>query len=303
MLSDFKTSIDKILHERLTSPFWGAFILSWFIWNWRIPYVSIFVDQDKLKEGTTRIDYIVTECLTTGWVNVLWLPLASTAIIILVFPFISNGAYWISLKFNKWKVDKKNHVDGQTLLTLEKSVQLREQLNNLTKRYDAITKDSEEQIRILNLELAQQKETLERRAVSLSEKDELISQLKISDKNYEDAHAKNVRDIQNLKDTVIHLREELGSANKKLKESLNDLSQKNIFLFKEVSSKYSIQDMNKVLSNILKRRYFPDDSVIPSLLLRHDFVSVIDTSGSSIKYELTEKGKQFREYFYNEIYK
>ena len=146
MLSDFKTSIDKILHERLISPFWGAFILSWFIWNWRIPYVSIFVDQDKLKEGTTRIDYIVNECLTTGWVNVLWLPLLSTAVIVLVFPFISNGAYWISLKFNKWKVDKKNQVEGATLLTLDQSIKLKEQVRNTEEKYDQLLNNKNKEI-------------------------------------------------------------------------------------------------------------------------------------------------------------
>jgi hypothetical protein len=39
MIDDFKNSIQKILNERIMSPFSGSFFFAWFVWNWRMLYV------------------------------------------------------------------------------------------------------------------------------------------------------------------------------------------------------------------------------------------------------------------------
>jgi len=46
--------------DRITSPFFGSFVLSWFIYNWQIPLVLIFYKLDDLvKAKTTYIDFIL----------------------------------------------------------------------------------------------------------------------------------------------------------------------------------------------------------------------------------------------------
>ena len=131
MIDEFKQSVNKILNERLTSPFWGALILSWLIWNWKIVYLTIFISQDKIVG--TKIDFIVTNYYNL-WYNIL-LPIFSALFLTTIFPYVTNWLYAVSIKFNKKKTDIKNKVEGASLLTLEKSVQIREEIKNISKKY------------------------------------------------------------------------------------------------------------------------------------------------------------------------
>ena len=124
MLDDIKKSFYSTLYERTTSPFFGTLILSWSIWNWKIIYLTLFISQEKIL--TDKISYIVANFSNNN--DLLLYPLISTAVLITIIPFISNGAYWLSVKFDKWKKDQKNIIEKNQLLTLEKSIALREEL-------------------------------------------------------------------------------------------------------------------------------------------------------------------------------
>jgi hypothetical protein len=50
MQSEIKKSINSILFERLTSPLYGTLIISWLIWNWKIIYLTLFVDSEENYE-------------------------------------------------------------------------------------------------------------------------------------------------------------------------------------------------------------------------------------------------------------
>lgn len=103
-MTEITKSLKKILDERISSPFYGSLIVSWLLWNWKIPYVTFFIDQTKLN--INKIDYIITNC--NHHLN-LWIgPLISTAFIILVIPYLTNGAYLITLKFDTWRINMKN---------------------------------------------------------------------------------------------------------------------------------------------------------------------------------------------------
>ncbi len=328
MLSDFKNSIDKILHERLTSPFWGAFISSWLVFNWRIPYVSIFVDQDKLPNGTTRIDYIINTCITDRWEYITLYPLISTAIIILLFPFISTGAYWVSLKFTKWKTDMKNRVDGATLLTLEKSVQLREELRNLNKKYEEINKDNEEEVRVLNAEIVKLQEERQEKDATINEffnkekeieKEQELNKQKIIE--YETQLEKAISENESKQQEILLLREghnqsKIDHRNKllELEEEISRLKKTSSFRISE--NKRIIDDLksnfqDKTIDNFFKTiitggilgenskifRAFQDFKLITSseVIVNRDG-SVLRTS----KYKLTRLGEEIKNYFYNE---
>jgi len=67
--------------DRITSPYFGSFIISWTAINWRIPIVLFFYKTDDLKDGnTTYIDFIQRH---SYWVNILFWP----AIIALLYTF------------------------------------------------------------------------------------------------------------------------------------------------------------------------------------------------------------------------
>ena len=117
------------------------------MWNWKIFYVTFIVDSDKLDQN--RIDYIVTNLNDPG--NLIWYPILSTIILITIIPFISNGAYWISLKFEQWRIDNKHKIERKQLLTLEQSIQLREQLLDYEKKFETLLKEKDEEIKELKL--------------------------------------------------------------------------------------------------------------------------------------------------------
>lgn len=144
MIDDLKKSFDQIIYERTTSPFYGSFIISWCLWNWKIIYLTFFVSQDK-------IDYIVTNF--SAFKNIFIFPLLSSIFIITLVPFITNGAYWLSLKFNKWRVDQKNLVDGKQLLSIEQSIELREQISKQEERFAKLVEDKNLEIKQLNLQI------------------------------------------------------------------------------------------------------------------------------------------------------
>jgi hypothetical protein len=124
MIDEFKKSINNILYERVTSPFYGTFIISWLIWNWNIVYLTLFVSEKSLK--VSKIVYINSNLI--DYCKMIWYPLASSALLILVLPFVANGAFYVNLKFTVWKRNQKQKIEGDELLTKAESFALRQEI-------------------------------------------------------------------------------------------------------------------------------------------------------------------------------
>lgn len=148
-MTDIRKSINSIINERLSSPLYGTLILSWLVWNWKIIYLTFFVSESKI-EGN-KIDFILINYSEIN--HLVFFPLISTVVLLTIVPFISNGAYWLNLKFNIWKSDKKNEVERKQLLTLEQSIQLRELIADQVKRFENILSDKNSEIQQLKLQL------------------------------------------------------------------------------------------------------------------------------------------------------
>lgn len=103
MLTEVKKSFNEIIYERTTSPLFGTLIISWLIWNWRIIYLTFFISEEKIVEN--KITFILTNYSDIH--HIVTFPLLSTLALLTIILFIANGAYWLSLRFNKWKVDQK----------------------------------------------------------------------------------------------------------------------------------------------------------------------------------------------------
>ncbi|MBN1971553.1 MAG: hypothetical protein JW870_19470 [Candidatus Delongbacteria bacterium] len=147
MIDELKKSLSAILYERTTSPFYGTLLISWLIWNWKIVYLTVFISESSIN--TDKINYIISNfndihCL-------LIYPLISTIVLLTVVPFISNGAYWLSLKFNKWKKDKKIAIEMKQLLTLEQSMELREQIAEQEERFEKLLENRNQEIKQLKV--------------------------------------------------------------------------------------------------------------------------------------------------------
>ncbi len=149
MIGEIKKSVSAALYERLVSPFYGALLISWSLWNWKILYVTFFVSEERLDKN--KIDWIVKNCSELNALVIY--PLASTLIILTLLPFITNAAYWLHLKFIKWCRDQKNSIEMKTLLTTEQSIQIREELINTEQKFDSLLIRKNQEIKELNLQI------------------------------------------------------------------------------------------------------------------------------------------------------
>lgn len=149
MLSEFRKSVNYVIYERTTSPLWGAFIFSWLICNWKIVFTVFVVGEGHLNSN--KIDYIQNNFI--DWKPLILYPFISTAILITVFPILGNLAYWITIIYSKWRLDKKNEVEKKQLLSIEQSIALRTSVNQIQESYIKLNTDKDTEINALKLEI------------------------------------------------------------------------------------------------------------------------------------------------------
>jgi len=158
MLTEFRKSINSILYERLVSPLWGTFFITWIIWNWKILYLTIFVSENKIAGN--KIDFIINNYGDIHYLLVY--PLISTLILLTVMQFISTGAYWVTLIFQKWRSDIKNKIEKEQLLTIEQSIQLRQEIKNQETNFNTLLESKDNEIKVLKLEISELKSASEK---------------------------------------------------------------------------------------------------------------------------------------------
>ncbi|MFZ3043841.1 MAG: hypothetical protein WA058_01900 [Minisyncoccia bacterium] len=89
-------STENALRDRLTSPFYGYFIIAWLLVNWRIVYAAFFINQAILmqKTGLMRNEYlqsiIPSHSTLAWWLNFLLLPFILTCLAFWVFPVFTR---------------------------------------------------------------------------------------------------------------------------------------------------------------------------------------------------------------------
>jgi hypothetical protein len=145
MIDEFKKSINNILYERVTSPFYGTFIISWIIWNWNIVYLTLFVSEKSLK--VSKLVYINSNLI--DYCKMIWYPLASSALLILVLPFVANGAFYVNLKFSAWKKNQKQIIEGDELLSKNESIALRKEILEQENKFLLLLNSKDKEIEIL----------------------------------------------------------------------------------------------------------------------------------------------------------
>lgn len=124
------------LADRARSPLYGSFVISWLIWNWRIPLTICFFSKDDFK-GLNLVQYISTTYLNTD--DCLLIPLAFSFGYMLIVPWIDYLLVWHS------EVNKRTKIDRKIAVGRSHSVE-----GNLY--YDLRFKYDEEKKKILNFE-------------------------------------------------------------------------------------------------------------------------------------------------------
>jgi len=189
-------SLKSVFNKRVSSPLYGALIISWCLWNWKLIYVTFFISESKLTED--KITYIISK---SNFHYLICWPVISTIIIISILPFIEYIALFISLWFDKLKNNTEKSFQKEKTLTVQEGVLLLERFEKVDERY----------------------------AKLLVEKDELIikqnKQINILNENYERVK----HDTTEFKSNITNLTEKITTQESTILElinSLNDLYKK-----------------------------------------------------------------------------
>lgn len=174
MLDEFRKSINSILYERVTSPFWGAYALSWILWNWEIVYVTIFISEDKLNYN--KLEYLKRH-YDIDIFNSIIIPFIISLVIISIIPLVANGAYWLSLLFKKWKINKKRSVEKTTLLTFKESVEIKEEILKQGERFNKLNTERDSKLIEFEKEIFDLKTKLNASNSLILKKDNKIQEL------------------------------------------------------------------------------------------------------------------------------
>ena len=134
MWPELRKSFNSILYDRIASPFYGALAVSWMIWNWKIIYLTVFISEESISKN--KIEYIIENYCAPY--NLFLYPLLSTIALISVVPFLTNGAFWLSMKFTKWRIDVKGEIEGGHRLTVDESIQLRKDFENSQEEFEKL---------------------------------------------------------------------------------------------------------------------------------------------------------------------
>ncbi len=169
MLDEIKKSINSNLYERTRSPLYGTLIISWCIWNWKLLYYILTVDSKT--PVFTRIDCIQNEIIS-NW-TLFFGPAISTLVILVVFEFIANYAYWLHVYYKTWRANKKIKMEGKQLLSYEQSLKLRNDIRQKEEEYEKLIQEKEHQLKSLEDSIKLRDES---NSSGLQEKEEITNQ-------------------------------------------------------------------------------------------------------------------------------
>jgi len=141
MSEEIQNSIKDNIKERISSPFYGTYFISWLIFHWQIIIVLFFVDEDyiwqtnQLMKNEFILKYFVDYADFWFWFR--WItPFILTILIIWVFPkYISIPAFKKSQKDNSLKEifklqekikieEEENELRNKKILKLEKEKEI-----------------------------------------------------------------------------------------------------------------------------------------------------------------------------------
>ncbi len=154
MFSDVSKSIKATLYERVTSPLFGSFSISWIIWNYKT--ILVLISSLKVKEKISFIESSYPDILSLSLQGFIF-PLISAVLFILIYPYPAKWIYRYWSKRQKELKDIKQEIDDTSLLTLKESREIRRELVKLESEYESEIEKTKLEINnlksvILNLE-------------------------------------------------------------------------------------------------------------------------------------------------------
>lgn len=138
------------LEDRIASPFYGYFLISWILINWKLIYVAFFIDQGILfeKTGLLRNQYLDSLALPNIWIHFFIEPFLITILLFWVFPyatrifFTKNIRNKITLKVIELRETSRS-TKAKTELVQEETSLLKEEIEKAHEQKKAETETPE----------------------------------------------------------------------------------------------------------------------------------------------------------------
>jgi len=126
MIGDAITSIKATLYDRASSPLFGAFVLAWCIWNYRV--IAILFSGEDINIQFAAIDHRFA-LLIVPYINFelglilhgLLIPMGIALFYIFLYPRLSIPVYERSLEDQKELRRLKQEKEDNELLSVEES--------------------------------------------------------------------------------------------------------------------------------------------------------------------------------------
>lgn len=136
-MDDLVKSIKAVLYDRVSSPMYGTFILSWCYFNFRL--IMVITSDMPVKEKFQFIDHKIivnnfSYYLSEGFLY----PFLLTAAVIFISPYPAKYvySYWLKRKLELKK--EKQKIENQELLSKEESYKLRRKYSELEIEFNTI---------------------------------------------------------------------------------------------------------------------------------------------------------------------
>lgn len=153
-MDDVVKSIKAHLYDRVVSPLFGAFLISWCIWNYRV--IFVLLSSEIIQYKFNYIDEYYSSFFYYGSFSVSKLlligiaaPVFSAFLYIYAYPFLALPVYKFSLSRQKRLNEVKNEIEGNTLLTLDKSRRIIQDAKKMQIEYNKQMEIAEEEIESL----------------------------------------------------------------------------------------------------------------------------------------------------------
>lgn len=191
MINDISKSIKASLYERVTSPLFGAFFISWCMWNYKT--ILIIASSLDVKEKISYIDGTLYPNIFILISICLFYPLVSSLAFIFIYPYPAKFIYkYWSIRQKELK-NIKQEIDDQILLTIDESRNIRREILKLESEYDS-------EIQRKNSEISRLKEIIsESERNTNQDLEKLNNPVKFNENvTSVNKNAKSVRKIKNI---------------------------------------------------------------------------------------------------------
>lgn len=138
-MNDLISSVRLYLYEKLSSPFFGAFLASWIIWNHEYLFI-IFSDTLPVEQRFNLAHDLLYPTWQLGIGRALVAPVVTSVLFILLYPipelWLFSYWHWRQTKLR----DKRNALDQAQMLSVEDSRKLTVAMLEIEEKYqDKIT--------------------------------------------------------------------------------------------------------------------------------------------------------------------